>query len=363
MSVTICFCRMVPTWLHLLVGVFLTFQAFAADKVGDTRYPWDLRPEVCFHAYDATASYCRRDDWPHFNGTVERFLFLFESRQFAVLDRALADVVESKRYFSSGRPATSAAYWAFREALPAQSGQRSITNEWISSWKSARPDSYFVVLAETRLIYSDAWRIRGNGPASSVSRESWEIFRSKLREAEQVLKNAPRDLKDTPLWHNLMLAVLLDLPEPRDTAAKVFLQAVTRWPEYYDYYDLILTRLIPSWGGSWDQVEQFIDYWTNKQFSHEGFSLYARLYINLGAQGVTPDQTRFDWRKMQRSFTDLTRRYPDPIFKNLHASYACMARDRRAFGAAMRALPEGARLPESWLPGHSLDACLRWGGI
>src|SRR5258708_15822896 len=148
----------------------------------------------------------------------------------------------------------------------------------------------------------------------------------RLREAEQVLLDAPQQLKDTPLWHNLLLAISLDTNTVQSDPQATFESAAKAWPDYYDFYDLMLSRLVPIWGGSWEKVDSFVDYWARQRVEREGTSLYARLYINLGGQRVTPDETSLDWNRMKQSFVDLIARYPDPVFKNLYASYACFAR-------------------------------------
>jgi hypothetical protein len=95
----------------------------------------------------------------------------------------------------------------------------------------------------------------------------------------------------------------------------------------------------------------------------EGSSMYARLYVSLNNQGVTPDETRMDWNKMKKSFEDLVSRYPSRRFKNLYASYACLARDKTAFTAAAQNIPPYDLTPHQWLAGHSYEACMRWAAI
>jgi hypothetical protein len=336
--------------------------ATLAQTPSPSRYPWDARPATCLNESRAAAPECALDNWPTFDETVQRVAFLYQTEQFPLLERALADIVSSNKRYVSGNPASSAAYWAFRRLMPGP-GVPSGTKDRVARWRAAIPQSYFVVFAEARYQYGNAWNARGSGYAGSVSKESWELFSTRLREAEQVLLKAPQQLRDTPLWHNLLLAISLDTDAVQSDPQDVFERAVKAWPAYYDFYNIVLTRLVPRWGGSWEKVDTFIDYWTKQQASREGASLYARLYINLRSQGITPDQTRLSWEKMKRSFVDLIARYPDPVFKNLYASYACFARDKAAFVEAMRGLPSNLLLRDYWLSGHSHEACLRWAGI
>ena len=281
-----------------------------------TRYHWDRRPAECLSEPRASAPECVLDSWPTLNVAADQIAVLYRVRQFPLLERALGEVLSSDKRFSDGRPVVTAGYLAFRRMMAASRASPR-ERDTIASWKEAIPQSYFAVFAEARFLYASAWAARGSGYSSSVSKEAWELFAIRMREAEQVLLNAPQQLKETPWWHELLLSVSLDSDAVQSDPRSTFERAVAAWPEYYDF---------------------------------------------LLREGATPDQTRMNWATMKRSFADLIARYPDRYFKNLYASYACFARDKAAFGEAMRALPVDLVVPANWLPGHSYDACLRWAG-
>jgi hypothetical protein len=323
------------------------------------RYPWDIRPATCLNGPRVAAPGCTVENWPTFDETRRRVAGLYQAEQFSLLEQALAEIAASQTRFTSGRPATSAAYWAFRLLMPGP-GVPVAEQDRMARWRAAVPHSSFATLAEARFLYAHAWNARGSGYAQSVSKEAWAIFAARLHEAERVLLRAPQPLQDTPWWHNLLLSVALDTRTAQTDPQATFIRGVTKWPEYYDFYDIMVKRLMPKWGGTWEKLEAFIVYWATQQAPREGTSLYARLYVNLRDQGVTPGETQVNWPHMQRSFGDLIARYPDPAFKNLYASYACFARDKAAFGDAMRGLPPALLMPQEWLAGHTHDACVRW---
>jgi hypothetical protein len=333
-----------------------------ADELAGPRYPWDNRPTKCFTEPSASQPECIFDNWPSFEETIRRLAFLYGTEQFALLERAMTDLTKSEKTFASGKSTASAAYQAFRRLMPAP-GTRPNEQDRIRRWKEAIPNSYFVVFADARYLYGDAWNSRGSGYAGSVSPESWDLYALRLQEAEKKLMSAPQSLKDTPLWDNLLLAIALDSRKVESVPQVVFENAVKRWPRYFDFYEVMLTRLTPKWGGSWDDVEMFIDKWSRQRESTEGTSMYARLYIGMLSQGATPDETAMKWAKMRTSFDDLVARYPEPRFKNLYASFACFARDKSSFGKAMSLLPSRELMPDEWLPGSSYEACIRWAGV
>jgi hypothetical protein len=343
--------------------LLITASASASGQAASSeRYPWDKRPASCFELTGSTDPQCTLDSWPNWEETLLQVRFLYNKEQFILLERAMQDAASSDKRFTDGDTPASAAYWAFRRMMPGP-GTHPGHRDKIARWKKAVPASDFVAFAQARFEYGTAWNVRGSGSAGSVSRESWELFSIRLQQAEQTLLDASEALKATPYWHNLLLAIALDSPRGRSDPEAVFAQAVKRWPRYFELYELRLTRLVPAWGGSWEQVESFIDRWTKELAGSEGTSLYARLYTSLKDQGVTPEQTAMDWPRMRRSFEDLTTRYPSARFKNLYASYACFARDRPAFSAAAAKLSRTEMDDEFWLSGHSYEACMRWGGI
>lgn len=345
-----------------VAAVFMLNGAAQAQSPAAPRYPWDHRPTKCF-AEDAPAlGDCKLENWPTFGLTTRRLAILYFNRQFELLEHALAEIATPERRFASGESGDLAIYEAFRHMLP---GGGVDQGEWegrIARWRAAAPESRYTHFAEARFLYSYAWNGRGSGYAASVSKESWDLFNIRLQEAEQLLFKAPQHLKDSPLWHNLLLAIASDTRSVRSDPEEVFEQAVKRWPSYYNFYGVRLSRLLPQWGGSWEAIEAFIRKWSRAQEASEGRSLYARLYAAVLSMGYTPDQTRYDWNLMKESLAELVTRFPDPWYRNLYASFACVARDDAAFRKAISAIPRHELIPGAWIRGHSPEACMRWAG-
>lgn len=366
-AVTRYLCGRVFSANQVMIGVASTYVLFIGTAYADDvsqRYPWDSRPAYCFTDGEASRkdADCIAHDWFDFHATTSRISHLYNSEKFVLLDRAMKEIVSSNEQFITGRSAVSAIYWAFRELMPSN-GARGNEMERISRWKAAVPDSYFVPFAIARHQYSKAWNARGTGYSSSASKETWELFTTRLQAAEQTLLDAPKPLKETPLWHNLLLAISLDSDRVKSDRWLVFGNAVQKWPEYYDFYDVMLSRLVPKWGGSWTKVDAFINEWTEKNSIRGGRSLYARLYSGLRYQRVSPEETLLDWSKMKQGLVDLVVRYPAPEHLNLYASYACYAKDKEAFGDAMSRLTPDTLDNDKWLEGHSYDACMQWARV
>jgi hypothetical protein len=298
-------------------------------------------------------------DYSDHDETVLRLRKLYQAGRFAELDGALTCLMLQTQRFQSGKPGASAVYWMFRRQMPAP-GVNPDDSLHVQRWRRERPSSIYAQFAELRLMYAMAWNERGSDYARNVPEEGWKRFRQGLLNAEQEILNAPEQLRNTPIWQNLLLAVVQDARGIENGAEAVFEEGVRRWPGYYDFYEVFLTRLVPKWGGSWEAVDQFINYWSANRQSSEGNSLYARLYMSVIRSGVNPYETKISWQQMKASLEDLVARYPDASHMNVAASYACGYRDVAYLNVTLKRIRPVDMNPSAWLRGTDPEACMQW---
>ena len=152
-----------------------------------------------------------------------------------------------------------------------------------------------------------AWSARGSRPARDVPDSGFKLFNDGLLAAERALMSARPTLRATAIWQNMLLAVVLDSRQSKQNAGQIFTDGVRQWPGYYDFYELVLTRLVPSWGGSWDTVDQFITSWADRLRATEGDSVYARFYSSVVLDGYSPYATKINWGDVPNSVAGLSR--------------------------------------------------------
>jgi hypothetical protein len=310
-----------------------------------------------FHGNSAYAN-SAQENGETFATASRRVQMLYQSEQFTALEDAINELVHTNDKFISGKPKASAAYWAFRQQFPAP-GVATNELEKIKRWREQIPQSSYAIFAESRYWYAMAWNGRGGNFAGRVQDESWKLFHANLQRAESLLLQSPASLKDTPLWHNLLLAISQDSTEVKSNPEQVLAAAALKWPQYYDFYEVRLTRLVPKWGGDWQTVDAFISHWAKKQSKLEGKSLYARLYISMQSSNAVPaSEIKPHWGKLKGSLRDLVKRYPDPKFKNLFASYACLLGDAKQFRETMTASSATELNPMDWLPDAPYASCV-----
>lgn len=311
------------------------------------------------------AQQCPRNaavDYASHQGTIQNLRQLYRAGSFVQLDETLACLMQSPKRFQSGEIGASAVYWMFRREMPAP-GTSPAASHHLLIWKERRPHSVFARFAEFRLQYAMAWNARGSDIARRVPEEGFRIFNEGLAQAERAILAAPAELKNSPILQNLLLAVVLDMAESKTNPRVVFEEGVRRWPQYYDFYELALSRLVPKWGGSWDSVDAFIVHWSKSLAKSEGDSMYARLYMGVISTGASPGETRISWPRMKSSLEDLVSRYPDTSLKNLAASYGCGYQDVAFLKNALQRIRPDELTPTMWLQGTDPESCMNLAGL
>jgi hypothetical protein len=326
------------------------------------RYPWDQRPKKCFMEGAFTGGVCAPpDNYPSAGMTHHNLMRLYYGDKFRLLERYLSDLVASGKRFEDGLFPEEVLMRSL-SMLMTLGSEYAKAEERNAAWRREIPDSKFVVYAEAARLHGAAWRARGTGYANTVSPESWELFALRVRDAEQVLLDAPRFYRESPAWHLALLGIAMESSGARSDPREVFSAAVKRWPAYAMFYQKVVERMIPKWGGSWEEVEAFIARSTATQPPSEGKALYARLYIGLLPERPD-DLSSINWETMKSGLRDAADRFTDPKYRNLYASYSCLNRDKEAFAQAMRLLPREQIQDFWWLRGNSYEACLRWAGV
>lgn len=275
-------------------------------------YPWDWPPPSKCKTDPTSTSRpeCNlKEDWPSFKITCARLQKLFNTEQFGLFDKALGILENSKQRFQDGVMKAAAAGCTLDKVTAANETTQAYSKDALSKWRLAVPNSNYEPIAEALSIRNDAWIIRGGGYSNTVSDESWGRFYELLNQAEEKLESFKG--KRTPGYYRALLTITSDSKNPKESPRAVFLKAIKKYPYYHNYYTQIMWKLEPKWGGSWEDIDTFINYWAKAQKRVEGNSLYANLYMDLMIDlAVPPNETQVNWEKMKVSFSELIQRYP-----------------------------------------------------
>ncbi|HEY8356422.1 MAG TPA: DUF4034 domain-containing protein [Ramlibacter sp.] len=314
-------------------------------------------PAMAAATQPAAADACAALDFTDEDASLSVLRRLYHEEQFAELDAALDCLLQDQRRFSSGKPSSAIAYLLFRRQMMAP-GATPADLQRVQRWAQQRPQSMFAEFAALRLRYAFAWNIRGGGFASQITEAQMRGFTEGMAATEEALRRASPTLREASLWHQMLLAVAGDHRLASGDMGTVFQEAVKRWPTNYDLHEVLLTRLVPLWGGSWEHVDGFIQHYAGQQAGPERDALYARLYAGLlVTMREDPRRTRVDWPRMKRGLEALASRYPEPRHLNLAASFACVYRDAAYLKSSLARITPERRRPGAWLHGTDLNAC------
>ncbi len=294
-------------------------------------------------------------NWSDYNETLGLIKESYHAGKYKSVEQTLACLLESNKTFISGKPGSVAAYWFYRNEMHAP-GANEEDRSRIDRWKQAVPGSKFAKFAELRFSYSQAWNARGTKFANETTDDQFKRYKQKLLETETLILSERNGLKETPISYNLLMAVTLDTDGTQSSAMDVFNYGVAKWPNYYDFYEVLLTRLVPKWGGSWENVDDFINYWASKLQQAEENTVYARFYHNVHKHnGIDPRSTLADWSKLKPSLVNLYTKYPAKEYLAIAASYGCIYGDRNFYN---KVVTENKVVTSSdWISGTSKEAC------
>jgi hypothetical protein len=192
-----------------------------------------------------------------------------------------------------------------------------------------------------------------------VTPEGWDIYRRKLREANQILDSGSERLKQTGPWYVMKLRIAYQLPE-LEHEREGLLEAGSRlWPEYVKIYGTAMAYSIPVWGGSgYEEAERIARFAVERTKAKWGVAWYALAYQEMVRSGFgcgcSITEVHADWDLMKRGFRDLEARGgATEGHLNAFASLACTMRDR---GEARRLLELADKLKRD-RPAGPPDPC------
>jgi hypothetical protein len=272
---------------------------------------------------------------------------------FADLDASLRALLLQDRFYQDNYDTADLVHGILMEVALVATLPRE--GRILPAWKSARPTSPFVTMAEAMALMQQGRKAIVDAGAHAPP-EAFELLRLKFGQAARLLATVPQEMRETAVWQSLQLAIAAELDVKN---AKSMLRRVSRrWPRHVDFYTTMLTRLKSAAGGTWAAVSEVVELGTSRTASTDGLAFYAKLYDFLAYESGA--ESAADWSRMQAGFKDWIARDPGSYPKNRYASHACRQRDKRAFSAAMDLLDKDSIATEAWLPGHSYEACIAW---
>jgi len=244
-------------------------------------------------------------------------------------------------------------------------GSRSLTAEsafgYTADWRRRVRGSVFAELIEAMAFSEWAYAARGSGYANTVSSQAWRTFAYRTEMASAALADVANRAANYPLWYSLSLDVGLDQSKDKEQLRAIFDQGVKIAPNYRPLYRRMLRILMPRWGGSYEDVDKFINEVYAQTALALGYEPYAELYsMYARMEGDDLDlfrDTPAFWSGMRAGYLGLVKRYPksDAVL-NSFANFACRAGDKTEYNRLRSVI--GRRISATaWSTKYSMDAC------
>jgi hypothetical protein len=230
-----------------------------------------------------------------------------------------------------------------------------------ADWRRTVENSTMADLVEAMLFREWAWSARGTGFFNSVSTQNLTLYAYRTEMAAAALDEVAQHASNNPLWYTLSLNVGLDRSESREQLQTIFDAGLAKAPKYRPLYRAMLRMLMPRWGGSYQEVDKFINQictQTGNVRDYECYSEWYSAYARLeGDELDLFSDTPALWSGMRTGYIDLARRYSasDAVI-NSFANFACRAGDKDTYNRLRRSV--GKRFSStSWSPKYSVESC------
>ena len=232
---------------------------------------------------------------------------------------------------------------------------------YTADWRRRVKGSVFADLVEAMAFSEWAYAARGTGYANTVSTQNWRVFAYRTEMAAAALADVATRAANYPLWYALSLNVGLDQSKGKEELRAIFDRGVKIAPNNRPLYRRMLRILMPRWGGSYEEVDKFINDSYAQTAPTRGYERYAELYSTYARmEGDDLDlfrDTPAFWSGMRTGYLGLVKRYPksDAVL-NSFANFACRAGDKTEYNR-LRSVMDKRISATSWTAKYSMSAC------
>jgi hypothetical protein len=202
----------------------------------------------------------------------------------------------------------------------------------LQTWVTAKPNSITARVALAEAYSGYAWDARGNGYSNTVTDSGWKLFNQREEQAKTILDQAADLPEKCPEWY---LAVQQMAEGPEERAA--FERAVAFEPDYYYYYRIHATELLPKWNGEEGDTPAFVAQAADHLGGAKGDILYFQVASNLACACNDPEFYKLSWERIQKGFAAVEKAYGASIINsNSLALMAVQFNDYVAADAAFK---------------------------
>lgn len=274
------------------------------------------------------------DGWPEREVFSQQVRQLLATEQVDALEKMANHLRTSKARFPEGIWILRHFYAGVEKPVnPDSEAQWKAWFEKLDRWRGRHPNSKTAAIALGKAYFEYGWKARGTDYAGKVTKQGWRLLEERLAKSRKILEDAAHLPPEDPEWYSAMLSIALGQSWADAAYDRLYDEAVSKEPTYYDYYFLKANRLLPRWHGNPGDWQRFALEAASKSSKEEGMTLYARIVWANGVADYKNDlftKGGIQWTLMKQGFEDIERNYPKSIWNlNAFCYYACMAKDQQ----------------------------------
>ncbi|HTV57529.1 MAG TPA: DUF4034 domain-containing protein [Verrucomicrobiae bacterium] len=232
---------------------------------------------------------------------------------FAGLDKEAAEVRASKARVLGGQWKLSRFYSAVSEPPGGSSETDWIDHlEALKQWAAKEPNSATPHIALAASYINYAWHARGNGVASTVTRQEWQEYYERINLAAQSLLDAAKMKERCPVWFSTMQTVALAEGWDKQQVRELFELASSFEPDFLTYDAKYTYYLTPKWYGEPGESEEFVNATAQKLGGQKGQVAYFEMAVQLVCTCESdrpPLPSGLSWPKIREGFEAINRLY------------------------------------------------------
>ncbi|MDZ7660896.1 tetratricopeptide repeat protein [Thiohalophilus sp.] len=128
-----------------------------------------------------------------------------------------------------------------------------------NTWVEKHSNQYQPYLARANYFYTMAWQARGGKFASETEQQQFDRMRAFFEKAATDIKTALESNSQAYIAHEILIGILGSQSGPNQLMREVLRAAVEIQPATYRVRLKYLHFITPRWGGSFEQMESFVN--------------------------------------------------------------------------------------------------------
>ena len=219
----------------------------------------------------------------------------------------------------------------------------------LEKYRSEFPQSPAPLLAQGKAYINYAWEARGSGFAYTVTEEGWELFRTRIAKARELLEQSLElGAKDGEIFAALLLAARGEGRSLEETRA-VLEEGIKLDPAYMRMYTAMTEYLLPRWHGEPGDVERFAVEMKDRLQGDIGLDAFAHIALMNNQYDCLDTNALFrggfDRATLVQAADVLVKRYPNARNLPCFAALCTMAAQDHAAARRIRPFVKHADAP------------------